>query len=70
MTKAQYDKLKRISAESKQRHAKRLISLRIDQESIDIAKSFGKGYTNLFAKLIYIGIRDPEILRKAVDKNG
>ena len=42
------------------------VSVRLDQESIDIAKAYGSGYTSLLAKIIYIGLRDPEILKKAI----
>ncbi len=42
------------------------VSIRLDEESIEIAKAYGSGYTSLLAKIIYLGIRDPEILSKAV----
>lgn len=42
------------------------VSLRLDKESIDIAKAYGSGYTSLLARVLYYGLRDPEILRKAL----
>ena len=42
------------------------VSIRLDEENIEIAKAYGSGYTSLLAKIIYLGIRDPEILSKAV----
>lgn len=59
-------RLEKLAKEKKEARQKELISLRVDHESVVIAKSFGKGYTNLFSKLIYIGLRDPEILKRAL----
>ena len=43
------------------------ISLRLDPESLELAKTYGTGYTSLLSKIIYFGIRDPEILKKALN---
>lgn len=58
--------LEKLANEKRNARQKELISLRVDHESIAMAKAFGKGYTQLFSKLIYIGMRDPEILKKAL----
>ena len=59
-------KLEELARAKKDARQKELISLRVDHESIVMAKSFGKGYTQLFSKLIYIGMRNPEILKQAL----
>jgi len=43
------------------------VTMRLDSESIDIAKAYGEGYTSLLARVIYYGIRDPKILKMAVE---
>ena len=58
--------LEKTAKEKQIARQKELISLRVDHESIEMAKTFGKGYTQIFSRLIYIGMRDPEILKKAL----
>ena len=63
------EEMKILMDVAKQKHLQRqksVVSIRLDQESIDIAKQFGSGYTGLLSKLIYIGLRDPEILKRAL----
>lgn len=63
------EEMKMLMETAKQKHLKRqksVVSIRLDQESIDIAKQFGSGYTSILSKLIYIGLRDPEILKRAL----
>ena len=55
-----------IARQKNELRKKSLVSLRIDQDSINIAKSFGEGYTALMSRVLYYGLRDPEILEKAL----
>ena len=43
------------------------VTMRLDSESIDIAKAYGEGYTTLLARVVYYGIRDPKILKMAIE---
>lgn len=60
------ERLEKLAKDKKYARQKELISLRVDHESIAMAKSFGKGYTQIFSRLIYIGMRNPEILKQAL----
>ncbi len=55
-----------VVREKNKARKKTLVSLRMDQDSINIAKSFGEGYTALMSRVLYIGLRDPDILEKAL----
>ena len=59
-------RLMEIARQKNEARKKSLVSLRIDQDSINIAKSFGDGYTALMSRVLYFGLRDPNILEKAL----
>ena len=45
---------------------KETVSLRLDQETIDIAKSFGKGYTTQMCQILQYVYRHPNLLAKCL----
>lgn len=49
-----------------QRLRKETVSLRLDQETIDIAKSFGKGYTTQMCQILQYVYRHPQLLAKCL----
>ena len=60
------DRLIEIARQKNEARKKAIVSLRIDQDSINIAKAFGEGYTALMSRVLYFGLRDPVILEKAL----
>ena len=63
------EEMKRLIEVARQKNEARkksIVSLRVDQDSINIAKSFGEGYTALMSRVLYFGLRDPDILEKAL----
>ena len=69
-TKEELQQLIRRTKELGMDRKKYGVSIRLDEESLEIAKAYGSGYTSLLAKIIYIGLRDPEILNKAIMQLG
>ncbi len=69
-TKEELQQLIRRTRELGMDRKKYGVSIRLDEESLEIAKAYGSGYTSLLARIIYIGLRDPEILSKAITQLG
>lgn len=42
---------------------KEVVAIRLDQESIGIAKALGKGYTGIMGRILYKALRDPQYIR-------
>lgn len=63
LTSEELDEMRRIAVAQREARKREPISLRIDQESIRIAKSFGDGYTSLMSRILYKALRDPEYIK-------
>ena len=63
LTAEQLDLMRKIAAKQREERKKQTVSLRMDGESISIAKSFGKGYTGLMSRILYKALRDPEYIK-------
>lgn len=61
--KAMYQNLRSVEKRQKQ-----TVSLRLDAESIELAKSFGNKYTTILGLIIYRALRDPAFMKKIADE--
>ena len=63
LTVEQLDLMRKIAAKQREERIKQTVSLRLDGESISLAKSFGKGYTGVMSRILYKALRDPEYIK-------
>lgn len=66
MTKEQMQELKSIAQQRREEAKKTIISLRLNNKTLEKAKSLGKGYTGILSRLLDLAIEDPEMLKKCV----
>ena len=55
-----------LYSESKRLNKKQTVGIRLNQQTIERYKNFGKGYTGIMASVLDYAIGHPEILRKAL----
>lgn len=63
LTDEQLEQMRKIAVQQRAERKKKTISLRLDSESINLAQSFGKGYTGLMSRILYKALRDPEYIK-------
>lgn len=66
MTTEQLEELKNIAQQRREEAKKTLISLRLNNKTLEKARSLGKGYTGILSRLLDLAIEDPEMLKKCV----
>lgn len=66
MTEEQMEELKNIAQQRREEAKKTIISLRLNNKTLEKAKSLGKGYTGILSRLLDLAIEDPEMLKKCV----
>ena len=66
MTTEQLEELKNIAQQRREEAKKTLISLRLNNKTLEKARSLGKGYTGILSRLSDLAIEDPEMLNKCV----
>ena len=66
MTEEQMQELKSIAQQRREETKKTIISLRLNNKTLEKAKSLGKGYTGILSRLLDLAIEDPEMLKKCV----
>jgi len=66
LSESQLNEIRRLAQARNQKMRKRTVSLRIDEESIDIAKSIGENYTGIFREILFRVLRDPELLKSCL----
>ena len=60
------EQLAYLYSESKRLNKKKTVGIRLNQQTIEQYKNFGKGYTGIMATVLDYAITHPEILRKAL----
>ena len=60
------EQLAYLYSESKRLNKKQTVGIRLNQQTIERYKNFGKGYTGIMASVLDYAIAHPEILRKAL----
>ena len=60
------EQLAYLYSESKRLNKKQTVGIRLNQQTIEQYKNFGKGYTGIMASVLDYAITHPEILRKAL----
>ena len=63
MTTEQLLEFKRLN---RTKRIKQTVSLRLSANTVDIAKSYGKGYTSFLSRLIEVAIRDKQMVEKCL----
>lgn len=66
MTEEQMKELKNIAQQRREEAKKTIISLRLNNKTLEKAKNLGKGYTGVLSRLLDLAIEDPEMLKKCV----
>ena len=66
MTEEQINELKMIAQQKRDENRKKIVSLRISNETLEKAKKFGRGYTGILSRLLDIAIDDPDMLKKCI----
>ena len=64
LSEEQIEEFKKIIAERRELSKKKTVSLRISQNTLNIAKSFGTSYTSVLANILENVFRDPKALKK------
>ncbi len=66
MTEEQMKELKNIAQQRREEAKKTIISLRLNNKTLEKARNLGKGYTGVLSRLLDLAIEDPEMLKKCV----
>lgn len=66
LTKEQYAEMAAIARARKVKSIKPVVALRINPETLEIAKSTGKGYTGFLSRLLDNAIKDPQMVAKSL----
>ena len=61
-----YEQLTHLYQESKKNNKKHTVGIRLNLQTIEQYKDFGKGYTGIMAAVLDYAIKNPEVLRKAL----
>jgi len=66
ITADEYADFKRVAEHRRIERTKRSITLRLSPQTIEKARSLGKGYTSILSRIIENALNDPEILKSAL----
>lgn len=66
LTNEQLLQFRKARQEKDKENRKEVLSVRIKQSSMNRLKALGPGYSNVVAKLIDIGLSDPELLKRCL----
>lgn len=66
LTDEQLKQFRRVHELKDQERRKGIVSLRLSQSSINKAKALGPKYTAVLARMIEIGLDDPEMIKKCL----
>ncbi len=64
MTPEMLKEFKRMS--KRNNSAKQTVSLRLSEETMEIAKAYGKGYTAFLSRLLNEAIKDKDLVKKCI----
>lgn len=63
LTDEQLEHMRQIAGFQRAMRKKEVVALRLDKESLNIARSFGQGYTGILGRILYKALRDPEYIK-------
>lgn len=66
LTDDQIAEIKMLMRQQKSRRLKRVVSLRLSNESYEKAKKFGDGYTSVLSKILESALNNPKILEECL----
>lgn len=66
LTDEELAKMRTFAEYMRERRRKQVLTLRVTQETMDKAKSLGKGYTGILSRLLELALNDPEMVKKAL----
>ena len=66
LTEEQLAEFKRISEIKKAQKNKQTVTLRLSPQALAKAKSLGKGYTSVLARILELGLSDNELIKKCL----
>lgn len=66
LTDEELSEFKRISDQKREERRKQTVTLRLSPQALSKAKSLGKGYTSILARILEKALEDNEIIRKCL----
>lgn len=66
LTDDQIAELKMLMRQQKSRRLRRVVSLRLSNDSFEKAKKFGDGYTTVLSKILETALNNPKILAECL----
>lgn len=66
LTMEQYAEMAAIAGARKAKNIRPVIELRIDPDTLELAKATGKGYTGFLSRLLDNAIKDPELVARSL----
>ena len=63
LSQEQLKEMRAIAAVQRKARKKGVVSLRLDSETINIAKAIEPSYTSLMGRVLYKALRDPEYIK-------
>lgn len=66
LTDDQIAEFKMLMRQQKSRRLRRVVSLRLSNESFEKAKKFGDGYTTVLSKILETALNNPKILAECL----
>lgn len=64
LTDEQLKQFRHIATENRENRRKQTVTLRLSPQTLEKAKSLGKGYTTILSRMIENALDDPETVRK------
>ena len=66
LTLEELREFKRVSEENRENRKKQTVTIRLSPQTLEKAKSLGKGYTSVLARILENGLNDADIIRKCL----
>ena len=66
LTLEELREFKRVSEENHENRKKQTVTIRLSPQTLEKAKSLGKGYTSVLARILENGLNDADIIRKCL----
>jgi uncharacterized protein (DUF4415 family) len=61
-----YEEFKKAAEKRREERKKQVLTLRVSTDTLNKAKSLGKGYTGILSRLIELALNDPDMIKKCL----
>jgi uncharacterized protein (DUF4415 family) len=66
LTEEMYEEFKKAAEKRREERKKQVLTLRVSADTLNKAKSLGKGYTGILSRLIELALNDPDMIKKCL----